>query len=136
MKIKLDKHAFLPERAHPTDAGLDLKSPEAVCIEARRSVTIRTGVHVALPPNTYGRIASKSGLMVHHGIRTDGTIDEPYRGEICVCLFNDGDAAYLVKRGDKIAQLIVQPCRYEGVEIVDKLDETDRGENGFGSTGK
>lgn len=136
MEIKLDNYAFMPHRAHPTDAGLDLRSPESVYIEARQSVTIRTGVHIKLPPNTYGRIASKSGLMVHHGIRTDGTIDEPYRGEICVCLFNDSDAGYYIEKGDKIAQLIVQPCEYVDVNVVDVLDETDRGDGGFGSTGK
>lgn len=136
MEIKLDNYAFMPHRAHPTDAGLDLRSPESVYIEARQSVTIRTGVHIKLPPNTYGRIASKSGLMVHHGIRTDGTIDEPYRGEICVCLFNDSDAGYYIEKGDKIAQLIVQPCEYVDVNVVDVLDETDRGDSGFGSTGR
>lgn len=136
MDIKLDEGAFLLTRAHPTDAGLDLRSPESVYIEARQSATIRTGVHIKLPPNTYGRIASKSGLMVHHGIRTDGTIDEPYRGEICVCLFNESDAGYYVERGDKIAQLIVCPCLYVDVETVDELDETDRGIGGFGSTGR
>lgn len=136
MDIKLDNYAFMPHRAHPTDAGLDLRSPESVYIEARQSVTIRTGVHIKLPPNTYGRIASKSGLMVHHGIRTDGTIDEPYRGEICVCLFNDSDAGYYIEKGDKIAQLIVQPCEYVDMNVVDVLDETDRGDGGFGSTGR
>lgn len=136
MDIKLDNYAFMPQRAHPTDAGLDLRSTENIYLKARQSVTIRTGVHIKLPPNTYGRIASKSGLMVHHGIRTDGTIDEPYRGEICVCLFNDSDAGYYIERGDKIAQLIVQPCEYVDVNVVDVLDETDRGDGGFGSTGK
>lgn len=136
MEIKLDYGAFPPKRAHSTDAGLDLRSPESVYIEAWQSVTIRTGVHIKLPPNTYGRIASKSGLMVHHGIRTDGTIDEPYRGEICVCLFNESDAGYYIEKGDKIAQLIVQPCEYVDVNVVDVLDETDRGDGGFGSTGK
>jgi len=137
MNIKLDEGAFLPTRAHPTDAGLDLRSPESVYIEARQSVTIRTGVHIKLPPNTYGRIASKSGLMVHHGILTDGTIDEGYTGQIVVWLHNTGMKPYSIERGDKIAQLIVQPCLYEPVELVDDLwDETERGENGFGSTGR
>lgn len=136
MDIKLDNYAFMPHRAHPTDAGLDLRSPENIYLKARQSVTIRTGVHIKLPPGRYGKIASKSGLMVHHGIRTDGTIDEPYRGEICVCLFNDSDAGYYIEKGDKIAQLIVQPCEYVDVNVVDVLDETDRGDGGFGSTGK
>lgn len=136
MDIKLDDGAFLPTRAHPTDAGLDLRSPESVYIEARQSVTIRTGVHIKLPPNTYGRIASKSGLMVHHGILTDGTVDEGFSGEICVCLFNLSDAGYYIERGDKIAQIIVTPCEYVKVNVVDEIDGGERGENGFGSTGK
>lgn len=136
MEIKLDYGAFPPERAHSTDAGLDLRSPESVYIEARQSVTIRTGVHIKLPPNTYGRIASRSGLMVHHGILTDGTVDEGFSGEICVCLFNLSDAGYYIEKGDKIAQLIVSPCKYVDVEVVDVIDGGERGENGFGSTGR
>ena len=136
MNIKLDEGSFLPSRAHPTDAGLDLRSPESVYIEARQSVTIRTGVHIKLPPNTYGRIASKSGLMVHHGILTDGTVDEGFSGEICVCLFNLSDAGYYIERGDKIAQLIVSPCQYVEVNVVDEIEGGERGENGFGSTGR
>lgn len=136
MDIKLDELAFLPTRAHPTDAGLDLRSPESVYIEARQSVTIRTGVHIKLPPNTYGRIASKSGLMVHHGILTDGTVDEGFSGEICVCLFNLSDAGYYIERGDKVAQLIVSPCQYVTVNVVDEIEGGERGANGFGSTGR
>lgn len=136
MDIKLDELAFLPTRAHPTDAGLDLRSPESVYIEARQSATIRTGVHIKLPPNTYGRIASKSGLMVHHGILTDGTVDEGFSGEICVCLFNLSDAGYYIERGDKVAQLIVSPCQYVTVNVVDEIEGGERGENGFGSTGR
>lgn len=136
MEIKLDNYAFMPHRAHPTDAGLDLRSPESVYIEARQSVTIKTGVHIKLPENTYGRIASKSGLMVHHGILTDGTVDEGFSGEICVCLFNLSDAGYYVERGDKVAQLIVTPCQYVTVETVVEISGGERGENGFGSTGR
>ena len=93
-------------------------------------------MHIKLPPNTYGRIASKSGLMVHHGILTDGTVDEGFSGEICVCLFNLSDAGYYIERGDKIAQLTVQPCQYVEVNVVDEIEGGERGENGFGSTGR
>ena len=136
MKVKLDNGAYMPVRVHSTDAGLDIRSPIKTVVPARGSVTIRTGVHIKLPPNTYGRIASKSGLMVHHGILTDGTVDEGFSGEICVCLFNLSDAGYYVERGDKIAQLIVQPCQYVPVEPVEEIHGGERGENGFGSTGK
>lgn len=137
MEIKLDYGAFPPERAHSTDAGLDLRSPDDYLIGQMASVCIPTGVHIKLPPGTYGRIASKSGLMTKYGIVTDGTIDEGYTGQIVVWLHNTGMKPYSIERGDKIAQLIVQPCLYEPVELVDDLgDETERGENGFGSTGR
>lgn len=137
MKIKLDKHAFLPERAHPNDAGLDLRSPAKFLIGPHSYCSVPTGVHVELPEGTAGLVKSRSGLMVRHGIVTDGLIDEGYRGEIVVWLCNTGGLAYLVERGDKIAQLVVVPVRCEPIEITAELDmDTDRGTDGFGSTGR
>jgi dUTP pyrophosphatase len=83
-----------------------------------------------------GFIKSKSGLMVNHGITSDGTIDAHYTGSIRVCLFNHGGSKYEVKAGDKIAQLVIVPCLLPELELVDSLEETDRGDNGFGSTGR
>ena len=88
MKIKLSKGAFMPERAHDNDAGLDLKAPHDALILAGHSVIIDTGVHVELPKNTVGMIKSRSGLLTRHNIVTDGTIDEGYRGSIAVKLLN------------------------------------------------
>lgn len=137
MKIKLDPQAFPPERAHPTDAGLDLKSPAKTLIPAHAYCSIPTGVHVQLPEGTAGLVKSKSGLMTRHGIVTDGLIDEGYRGEIVVWLCNTGAEAYLVERGDKIAQLVVVPVLCEPVELTEELDmDTERGTDGFGSTGR
>lgn len=137
MKIKLSKGAFMPERAHDNDAGLDLKAPHDALIPAGHSVIIDTGVHVELPKNTVGMIKSRSGLLTRHNIVTEGTIDEGYRGSIAVKLLNHSKVTdYRVHKGDKIAQLVVLPCLFPSLELVDDLTETDRGDNGFGSTGR
>ena len=136
MKVKLDDFAFIPERAHNTDAGLDLKSPICIEIPARSSAVIDTGVHVDLPIGTVGFLKSKSGLNVNHDITSDGVIDVGYTGSIKVKLYNHGIIPYQVLRGDKITQLVVVECHFPDVEIVDTLDKTDRGNNGFGSTGR
>lgn len=139
MKIKLDPGAYMPLRAHPTDAGLDLRTPVLVKIPAGGSAAIDTGVHVELPHGYYGKIESKSGLNVKSGVVSlGGTIDEPYRGSIVVKLYNYnfGSAYYTFLPGDKIAQLVIQPYLAPELEVVDELSESDRGENGFGSSGR
>lgn len=136
MKITLDKGAKMPTRAHPWDAGLDLYAMEDGYIRANQSRTFDTGTHIAIPEGFVGFVKSKSGLMVNHGITTDGTIDAHYTGSIKVCLFNHGGSKYEVKKGDKIAQLVIVPCVMPHLELVDSLEETDRGANGFGSTGR
>ena len=135
MKIVLDEGANV-SRAHPYDAGLDLYSVEDGYIRCNQRRTFDTGVHVEIPEGYVGFIKSKSGLMVNHGIVTDGTIDAHYTGSIKVCLFNHGTSKYEVKKGDKIAQLVIVPCMLPKLELVDSLEETDRGDNGFGSTGR
>ena len=136
MKVMLDSGAFAPTRAHKTDAGLDLRSP--ICIEgpANGSSVIDTGVHIELPNGTVGFLKSKSGLNVNHDITSDGVIDVGFTGTIKVKLYNHGAKTYQVLRGDKITQLVVVECHFPDVEIVDTLDETDRGNSGFGSTGR
>ena len=136
MKVKLDDFAFIPERAHNTDAGLDLKSPICIEIPARSSVVIDTGVHVDLPIGTVGFLKSKSGLNVNHDITSDGVIDIGYTGSIKVKLYNHGIVPYQVLRGDKITQLVVVECHFPDVEIVEELGDTERGNKGFGSTGR
>lgn len=136
MKVKLDKDAFMPERAHETDAGLDLKARYGQIVCAKESAVFRTGVHIELPPNTCGLLVSKSGLYTKHGIISTGLIDQGYTGEIVVTLSNLGGYDYAIGRGDKISQLVILPCTYEALEQVETLEETERGENGFGSTGK
>lgn len=136
MKIMLDEGAKMPTRAHPWDAGLDLYAVEDGYIRANQSRTFDTGTHIAIPEGFVGFVKSKSGLMVNHGITTDGTIDAHYTGSIKVCLFNNGGSKYEVKAGDKIAQLVIVPCVMPHLELSDSLEETDRGDNGFGSTGR
>lgn len=136
MKIKLDENAFMPIRAFETDAGLDLRSPIHALVEARGSVKIDTGVHIELPKGTTGFLKSKSGLNVNHGITSEGVIDVGYTGSIKVKLYNHTDQHYYVKKGDKISQLVIIPILTPELELVDELDNTERGEGGFGSTGR
>ena len=136
MRIKLDEGAFTPTRAHPTDAGLDLYSRETKVIPARYWETFDTGVHIELPQGTVGMLKSKSGLNVKHHITSEGVIDVGYTGSIVAKLYNHGYDSYEVKAGDKITQLVIMPYEAPDLEIVDELDETDRGDNGFGSSGR
>lgn len=136
MNVKLDKGAYMPTRAHSTDAGLDLRSRETQIVCAKESAVFHTGVHVELPKGTAGILISKSGLNVNHDITSTGLIDEGYTGEIVVKLFNHGGQDYKVSKGDKISQLLIVPVLYEDTRLVSALGNTDRGSNGFGSSGK
>lgn len=136
MKIMLDEGAFIPTRAHATDAGLDLYSMNDQIVPAKESAIFDTGVHVELPPDTVGFVKSKSGLNVKHGITSEGVIDEGYTGSIVVKLYNHSGYDYKVNKGDKISQLVILPIVKPTLEEVDSLDETDRGNNGFGSSGR
>ena len=137
MNISLDIGAYIPTRAYQDDAGLDLRTPSAVTVPAGGSVSINTGVHVELPAGYYGHLQSKSGLNVKHNIVSlGGTIDNSYRGAIVAKLYNLGDTDYTFSPGEKIVQLVVQPFIAPIINIVDELSNTDRGSNGFGSSGK
>jgi dUTP pyrophosphatase len=136
MKIQLDNGAYIPTRAYPTDAGLDLYAKEEQIVPARESAIFDTGVHIELPENTVGMIKSKSGLMVKHGIVSEGVIDVGYSGTICVKLFNHSGYDYKVNKGDKISQLVIMPIVIPELELIEELEETERGSNGFGSSGK
>lgn len=136
MKIKLDSGAFVPVRAHGTDAGADLRSPVDALVPPRGSRVIDTRVHIQLPHGYVGMLKSKSGLNVKHGITSELVIDEGYTGPIKVKLYNHSDEHYVIERGDKITQLVIVPCEYVDFEVVDKLDDSERGGDGYGSTGK
>ena len=137
MKIQLDEGALRPVRDHDTDAGLDLRAKRSIRVPAHWSALIGTGVHVQLPKGTAGLLVSKSGLNTKHDLTSTGLIDEGYSGEIMVKLHNHGETSYQVQAKDKITQLVIIPVLYEPVELVDDLGETgERGDSGFGSTGR
>lgn len=135
LKVKLDEGAYMPERAHATDAGADLRTPVDVDVPACKWATVDTGVHVELPPNTVGMLKSKSGLNVKHHIVSEGVIDEGYTGSIVVKLYNHGGEHVHLARGTKVSQLVVMPVEYVGFEQVDEIGGGERGDAGFGSTG-
>lgn len=136
LRVRLAPGAYLPQRAHDTDAGLDLRTPVDVYVRAGGSTVIDTGVHIQLPPNTAGVLMSKSGLNIKDGIVSDGLIDQGYTGTILVKLYNHGPEAKQFKAGDKITQLVVLPVLYPRVEQTDEIQGGDRGDGGFGSTGR
>ena len=137
MKIKLDNGAYMPTRAHDTDAGLDIYATAAQIVPAKESAVFDTGVHIEIPKGFAGFLKSKSGLNVKHGITSEGVIDTGYTGSIRVKLYNNSGYDYKVEKGDKISQLVILPIAHDfTLELVDELDETDRGDGGFGSTGR
>lgn len=136
MKIKLDEGAKV-SRAHDADAGLDLHARETKIVPARGSVIFDTGVHVEIPRGAMGLVLPKSGLNVNHGVVASvGVIDAGYVGSVVSKLYNHSKVDYTVNEGDKISQLVIVPIFTPVLEIVDELEETERGENGFGSSGR
>ena len=136
LPVQLDEGAFMPERAHRLDAGLDLRSPIGTLIPGFGSATIDTGVHIQLPSGTVGMLKSKSGLNVKHGLTGEGVIDEGFTGSIVVKLYNHTPKEYCINKGDKISQLVILPVLRPTPVQVDKIEGGERGNNGFGSTGR
>lgn len=135
-RVRLDPGAFMPERAHATDAGADIRTPVDVLLRAHGSVTVRTGVHVEVPHGCVGMLKSKSGLNVRDDVVSEGVIDEGYTGELVVRLHNLGDRDKLFAAGDKITQLVILPVVYADFMQVDEIGGGERGDDGFGSTGR
>lgn len=137
----LDTDEHLPTRAHPGDAGLDLRyaGTEPITLTAAHQGLLPTGVAVAIPERHVGLICPRSGLSAKHGITVvngPGIIDHGYTGEIKVCLGVVGtDNTYTVQPGERIAQLVITPMISPGIAVVDSLDDSARGDGGFGSTG-
>lgn len=136
MKVKLDQGAYMPERAHSLDAGYDLRTPTREVLHPHSSIVIDTGVHVEIPAGYVGMLKSKSGLNVHHNITGEGVVDAGFNGSMVAKLYNHGSAPYVFQRGDKIIQLVIMPIITPELELVDELEDTERGSNGFGSSGK
>ena len=137
MNIVLDKGAYMPVRGHAEDAGMDLRTPTEVTIPAGGSALIDTGVHMQIPVGCFGKLESKSGLNVKHSIVSHGgVIDSGYTGPIIAKLYNHSDKDFTFAPGEKVVQIIIQPCALPEIEVVDSLEETERGTGGFGSTGR
>jgi len=142
MKIQIqreDKEVTLPNYAHPGDAGLDLYSAESLVLKPGERKIVATGVRIALPVGYEAQVRPKSGLAAKHGIsvvNTPGTVDAGYRGLIGVILINHGTEDFAIEKNMKIAQMVINKVENAEIEEVDSLDETSRGEGGFGSTGK
>lgn len=133
---KLDPEAKIPERAHTSDAGLDLFTLDQGVVEINETIILRTGIAMAIPEGYVGLIWDKSGLAANYGLTClGGVIDAGYRGEIMIKLANLGTEAYTITKHQKIAQLLIQPVALPQLEEVKELDETERGDAGFGSTG-
>lgn len=135
---KIHPDATLPSYAHASDAGMDVRSVEDVTVPAMGRVLVHTGLVMLLPPMYEAQVRPRSGLALKHGItvlNTPGTIDSGYRGEVGVILANFGDSDFQVKKGDKVAQIVVAPVVHAEIEAASEIDETDRGAGGFGSTG-
>jgi dUTP pyrophosphatase len=136
--VKLNPTAIIPHYAHPGDAGLDLFAIEQVEILPGETQLIKTGIAIALPPNTEAQIRPRSGLALKHSLtvlNSPGTIDAGYRGELGVILINHGKKSFEVIPGMKIAQMVIAPIIQAKIIVVEQLYDTSRGINGFGSTG-
>lgn len=138
MLRQLDPGLPPPEYAHPGDAGADLRAAESITLAAGSRVLVRTGVAIALPPGYVGLVHPRSGMASRLGVtvlNAPGTVDAGYRGEIMVNLVNHDRAAVEIRRGDRIAQLVVQRVERAHFHVVDELPDSSRGAGGHGSTG-
>ncbi len=133
---RLNKEINLPEYIRDGDAGLDLRSREDYTLKPGELYTVSTGIKVQIPYGYFGSVRDRSGLAANSGLHAlAGVIDSNYRGELRVVVKNLGDKAFEIKRGDRIAQLLIQKVERVIVEEVESLEETVRGEAGFGSSG-
>ncbi|MBX7134911.1 MAG: dUTP diphosphatase [Fimbriimonadaceae bacterium] len=139
LRITLAHGALPPEYASPGAAGMDLRSVESFELQPKERKLARTGLRIAVPEGYEAQIRPRSGLALKHGlsmVNTPGTIDCDYRGEVGVILINLGQEVVKILAGDRIAQLVICPVARAEITVVEDLDDTERGEGGFGSTGR
>lgn len=138
LKIKrLTTSAKIPDIAYTSDAGFDLYADEDVTLEREAWRAIKTGIAMEIPEGYVGLIWEKSGLAIKGGLKTlGGVIDASFRGEVMVGMMNHSGKPYVFKAGDKVAQMLIQKVEHPKFEVVDELDSTNRGDKGFGSSGK
>ena len=133
---KLSENAALPRYAKPGDAGMDFYSNEELTILPNERKLVSTGISMAIPEGYVGLIWDKSGIATKHGIKTmAGVIDSGYRGEVKILVHNLSDQVHKIEKNTKVAQMLIQPIECREVIEVEELDQTERGEEGFGSTG-
>ncbi len=135
--VKLDEGAKMPTKAHDTDAGFDLYTPYEFTVKAGDSATVKTGVHMVIPRGWCGLVVSKSGLNTKNDIKTTGLVDSHYTGEIVIKVQNHGKDDYHFNKGDKVSQIVILPV--PDMVILDEVEDlpfTERGDNGFGSSGR
>lgn len=141
IKVKIKKikdNAAIPKYAHEGDAGVDLYSTEEYTLKPGERTLVSTGIKIALPLGYEAQVRPKSGLAANHGIslvNSPGTIDSSYRGEVQIVTINHGQEEFKIEAGKKIAQMIFKKVEQAEFEEVNELEETKRGEGGFGSTG-
>jgi len=134
---KLKENAVVPRYAHEGDAAMDLFSVEDYVVGAGKRVLVSTGIAMELPEGYFASIRGRSGLALKKGICIlGGVIEHSYRGEYGVVVLNTGDEDFVIKVGDKVAQVVVAPVATADVEVVDELSESERGDGAWGSTGK
>jgi dUTP pyrophosphatase len=139
LRLPHGKGLDLPAYATAGSAGLDLRAAEDATLKPGARCLMPTGIAIALPPHHEAQVRPRSGLAVKHGVtvlNTPGTIDSDYRGEIKVPLINLGQEDFVIRRGDRIAQMVVAPVLQVALQEVEALDETARGAGGFGSSGR
>ncbi|KAJ7994814.1 hypothetical protein DPEC_G00253370 [Dallia pectoralis] len=134
---KLSDNATAPTRGSAKAAGYDMYSAYDYRIGPMDKAIVKTDIQIAVPSGHYGRVAPRSGLAAKHFIDVGaGVVDEDYRGNVGVVLFNFGNETFDVKKGDRVAQLVCERICYPDLQELETLDETERGSGGFGSTGK
>ena len=143
MNIEIKNLSDNPTPHYQTEysAGVDLyaNNEEDILLKPLQRTLVPTGIYIALPKGFEAQIRPRSGLAYKHGLsvlNTPGTIDSDYRGEVKVILVNLSDKAYLIKKGERVCQMVIAKHEVVKFNLVSKLDDTDRGEGGFGSTGK
>lgn len=138
LPVIVEGDGVVPSYASEEAAGMDLRSTEEITLKPLERTLAKTGLRMAIPKGFEGQIRPRSGLALKRGIsmvNSPGTIDSDYRGEIGVILINLSDSVVQLEKGERIAQMVICPVARATVKIVDSLDETERGEGGFGSTG-
>lgn len=136
VEVKLEPGAKLPTKAHAWDAGFDLYTPRSIYLAPGTAAAIDTGVHMCIPHGFVGMIKSKSGLNVKHGVSCEGVIDAGYTGTIVAKLYNNGSDPVSFTGGDKVTQIVILPIPEVELMEVRSFEETERGDNGFGSSGR